>query len=142
MRDRIETNTIPIATVIGSVASPAGSTLHSIDDADTKQGVDDTPFTARFQEFHMTRFTRILAPAALALAAFGANASELGTGDLGTRAVQAGAQAAPVVVAPGQAVGEVAAGDLNTVAISSAPVPAPASTVARPRIESTFALGA
>lgn len=90
----------------------------------------------------MNRFAKVLAPAALVLAAFGANASELGSGDFGTQSVRAGAQAAPTVVAPGHAVGEVAAGDLNTVAIAPAPVRAPVSTMARPRVESGFAVGA
>jgi hypothetical protein len=124
------------------VASPGRPRLHSIDDADNAHGVDDTDPHRSLQEIDMNRIAKILAPAALVLAAFGANASELGSGDLGTRAVQVGAQLAPLVVAPGQAVGEVAAGDLNTVAIAPAPVRAPSSTMARPRVESAFAVGA
>lgn len=89
----------------------------------------------------MTRIAKILAPAALVLAAFGANASELGAGDLGSHAVRSGAQTAPLVVAPGYAIGEVAAGDLNTVAMTPAPMVTPASRMARPRIESGFVVG-
>lgn len=90
----------------------------------------------------MNRFAKVLAPAALVLAAFGANASELGAGDHGAQSVRAGAQAAPLVVAPTHGTGEVAAGDLNTVAIAPAPLRAPAPKMAAPRVESAFAVGA
>ena len=61
----------------------------------------------------MKRILNVAVPAALAVAAFGANASELAPGDLGIGPVKAvaGTPAAPVARQP--ALGELAPGDLG-----------------------------
>jgi hypothetical protein len=89
----------------------------------------------------MNTIAKILAPAVLAVAAFGAQASELSYGDIGAQPVQA----APAVVvqstAPAGVNGEITAGDIGaTPIVASRTVRETPSRMARP--VSQFAIGA
>lgn len=95
----------------------------------------------------MNTFAKLVAPAALVLAAFGANASEIAPGDVGARGVvTVGSSAAPsvtpVAAAKNVAVGEVAIGDLGTLPVTRGNAP----TTARPQmaepIRSPMVIGA
>ncbi len=61
----------------------------------------------------MNVIARIIAPAALAAAAFGAQASELTPGDIGAQRVQAGPAAALQTTTPVGLQGELTPGDLG-----------------------------
>jgi hypothetical protein len=89
----------------------------------------------------MNAFTRILAPAVLAVVAFGAQASELTPGDIGSRPVQSAPAVAVQSTAPSGANGEITAGDIGaTPIVASRTVREAPSRTARP--VSQFAIGA
>ena len=69
----------------------------------------------------MNTLTKILAPAALALAAFGAQAGEVTPGDIGAQPVQRGSAVAPVSSAPVMRSGEVLAQDIGAQPVVKAP---------------------
>ena len=69
----------------------------------------------------MNTLTKILAPAALALAAFGAQAGEVTPGDIGAQPVQRGSAVAPVSSAPVMRSGEVLASDIGAQPVTKAP---------------------
>lgn len=90
----------------------------------------------------MNRIVRIAAPFALAFAAFGAQASQLSTGDFGTQPVQAGTAPAQVGPVMSASQGEIGSGDLYFAPLR---VDAPAAAPATPRagrLVSQFAVGA
>ena len=83
----------------------------------------------------MNTIAKILAPVALVAASFGAQASQLSPGDLGTRAVTAGPAVATQVVAPAGYAGEVSPGDIGFRSIvAGAPVERQAAPTQRVRI--------
>jgi hypothetical protein len=89
----------------------------------------------------MNTIAKIIAPAVLAVAAFGAQASELSYGDIGAQPVQA----APAVVVqstmPAGVNGEITAGDIGaTPVVASRTVREAPSRMARP--VSPFVIGA
>ena len=89
----------------------------------------------------MNTIAKFIAPAVLALAAFGAQASQIAPGDVGFQPVVAGtaAKMTSVVGAPS---GERALGEVNTVpaAKGTASVGRPAATA--PPLRTTFVVGA
>lgn len=91
----------------------------------------------------MNTISRIVAPAALVLAAFGAQASEVTPGDLSVQPVRAGATTAVVIQSPVGTPGEVAAGDIGVqpIAPSAAGAVAPMSQRGTP-VRSGFVIGA
>jgi hypothetical protein len=89
----------------------------------------------------MNTFAKLLAPAVLAVAAFGAQASEPTPGDIGAQSVQAAPAVAVQSTAPSGANGEITAGDIGaTPIVASRTVREAPSRMARP--VSQFAIGA
>jgi len=90
----------------------------------------------------MNTFAKLLAPAALAFAAFGAQAAEVTAGDFATQAVKGGSTAAVQVSGPVGVSGEVAVGDLGLQPVTATRADrATRDTMAQP-IRSLFAIGA
>jgi len=67
----------------------------------------------------MNTIAKLIAPVALAFAAFGAQASEIAPGDIGFKPVMVGT-AASMSVSQGARGGELAAGDIGTQSITAA----------------------
>jgi hypothetical protein len=89
----------------------------------------------------MNTIAKILAPAVLAVAAFGAQASELTTGDIGAQPVQAAPAVALQSTVPAGVNGEITAGDIGaTPVVASRTVGETPSRMARP--VSQFVIGA
>jgi hypothetical protein len=91
----------------------------------------------------MNTLAKFVAPAALALVAFGAQASEVSRGDLSAQPARAGVATAAAVQAPVGTPGEVAAGDIGVQPIgpSAARATGPVSLSAEP-VRSRFVIGA
>jgi hypothetical protein len=91
----------------------------------------------------MNAIAQFVAPAALVLAAFGAQAAEVSQGDISTQPVRAGAATAAVVQVPTGTPGEVAAGDIGAQPIgpTAAKAAGPVSMNAEP-VRSRFVIGA
>ena len=91
----------------------------------------------------MNTIVKFVAPAALVLAAFGAQASELALGDLSIQPVRAGAATSVAVQAPVGTPGDVAAGDIGVQPIGPSAVgtTTPVSMNAGP-VRSRFVIGA
>jgi len=97
----------------------------------------------RLQGMHtMNTIAKLIAPAALVLAAFGAQASEITTGDIGAQAVKGGSTAAVQITGPVGVSGEVAVGDLGLQPVTATRADrVTRDTMAQP-IRSLFAIGA
>jgi hypothetical protein len=90
----------------------------------------------------MNTFAKVLAPAALAFAVFGAQAGEITAGDIGAKAVTAGSAVAVQVTGPVGASGEIAVGDLGAQKVSvERAAKQPRDTMAQP-VRSLYAIGA
>lgn len=85
----------------------------------------------------MNRFTKVLAPVALAVAAFGVQASELAYGDIGAQPVRAGSTVSqPAVIADLGRSGEVAHGDFGLKPVTTGTRSVQSSTmIARPALQ-------
>jgi hypothetical protein len=90
----------------------------------------------------MNTLAKLLAPAALALVAFGAQASEVTSGDIAAQAVKGGSTAAVQISGPVGVSGEVAVGDLGLKPVTATRTDrATRDTMAQP-VRSLFAIGA
>ena len=90
----------------------------------------------------MNTFTKLLAPAALAFAVFGAQAGEIAAGDIGAQPVTAGPSVAVRIDTPVGNSGEVAVGDLGTTPVTpSQAVPPTRNAMSQP-VRSLYAIGA
>ena len=90
----------------------------------------------------MNTFTKLLAPAALAFAVFGAQAGEITAGDIGSQAVKAGSATAVQITGPIGVSGEVVVGDLGLRKVTAQRVAKqPRDTMAQP-VRSLYAIGA
>jgi hypothetical protein len=89
----------------------------------------------------MNTFTKLLAPAALAFAVFGAQASEITAGDIGAQPVTAGPAVAVAITGPVGQSGELAVGDLGTQPVTASQARAPRDMTAQP-VRSPFVIGA
>jgi hypothetical protein len=95
-----------------------------------------------FKEHPMNTIAKLLAPAALALVAFGAQAGEIAVGDIGSKPVMAGSAVAAPVTGPVGASGESVVGDLGAQKVSAQRVAKqPRDTMAQP-VRSLYAIGA
>jgi len=90
----------------------------------------------------MNTIAKFLAPAALALVAFGAQASEITAGDIGAQAVKGSSTMAVQATGPVGVSGEVAVGDLGLKPVTATRTDrATRDTMAQP-VRSLFAIGA
>jgi hypothetical protein len=90
----------------------------------------------------MNTIAKLLAPAALAFAAFGAQAGEITAGDIGVQPVIASSAVAVQITGPIGSSGEIAVGDLGAQKVSVQRVTKqPRDTTAQP-IRSLYAIGA
>ncbi len=90
----------------------------------------------------MNTFTKLLAPAALAFAVFGAQAGEITAGDIGAQPVTAGPSVAVRINTPVAASGEVSVGDLGmTAPTPSQAIPPTRNAMSQP-VRSLYAIGA
>jgi len=91
----------------------------------------------------MNTIAKLIAPAALVLAAFGAQAAEVTPGDLSIQPVRAGATTSVAIQAPVGTPGDVAAGDIGVQPIgpSVTSAAAPMRMSAEP-VRSRFVIGA
>jgi hypothetical protein len=90
----------------------------------------------------MNTIAKLLAPAALALVAFGAQASEITSGDIAAQAVKGSSSAAVQISGPVGVSGEVAVGDLGLKPVTATRTDrATRDTMAQP-VRSLFAIGA
>ena len=79
----------------------------------------------------MNTLTKVLAPAALVLAAFGAQAGEVTPGDIGASPVQRGSATVRVSTLPAAASGEVLAQDIGAQPVVKAPAQRAEGTATR-----------
>jgi hypothetical protein len=100
--------------------------MHSIDGP--HRAAAEPPTTDAVKEFTMKSIAKVAAPLVLVFAAFGAQASELATGDIGAQPVTAGTSM--VVAAPGSTSplsasrgGEVGEGDIGATKVSAGTLP-------------------
>jgi hypothetical protein len=89
----------------------------------------------------MNTFTKLLAPAALAFAVFGAQASEITAGDIGAQPVTAGPSVAVAITGPVGQSGELAVGDLGTQPVTASQVRTPRDVMSQP-VRSLYVIGA
>jgi hypothetical protein len=92
----------------------------------------------------MNTFVKLAAPALLAFAAFGAQASQLSPGDFGLRAVSAGADTVAPIAGPVAPASQLATGDFGTRAVQpgTAPGRTAGERAAPIRMSSTTFIGA
>lgn len=90
----------------------------------------------------MNTFAKIAAPVALVLAAFGAQASELAPGDVGTRAVVASTSQPLAIAGPASKSGEIAVGDVGFVPVVRGTATADAPTRTAVPVRSPMVIGA
>ncbi|RPH43166.1 MAG: hypothetical protein EHM87_14575 [Burkholderiales bacterium] len=89
----------------------------------------------------MNTFTKLLAPAALAFAAFGAQASEITAGDIGAQPVTVSTAAAVPITGPVGQSGQLAVGDLGTAPVTASQPRVQRDMTAQP-VRSLYVIGA
>lgn len=89
----------------------------------------------------MNTFARFLAPAALVFTVFGAQAGEIGVGEIGFQPAKPGSATAVQITGPVGLSGEVAVGDLGLKPVTATRTTQPRDTTAQP-VRSLYVIGA